>query len=74
MRCKELARVLPANIRIFLDIEIFDGYVDFERFEHYKQRLARADFIAITVMTQTEHRLTWAGVTYDAIVKLISSR
>jgi anaerobic magnesium-protoporphyrin IX monomethyl ester cyclase len=32
-------------------IEIFDGYVQPESFRRYKQRLARADVIAITVMT-----------------------
>lgn len=34
-----------------VDIEIFDGYVAPESFRNYKARLARADVIAITVMT-----------------------
>lgn len=34
-----------------VDIEIFDGYVAPESFRGYKQRLARADVVAITVMT-----------------------
>jgi anaerobic magnesium-protoporphyrin IX monomethyl ester cyclase len=34
-----------------LDIEIFDGYVTRESFANYKQRLRRADFIAISQMS-----------------------
>ena len=34
-----------------VDIEIFDGYVAPSSFEAYKQRLASADVLAITVMS-----------------------
>jgi hypothetical protein len=34
-----------------LEMEIFDGYVTRESFTNYKQRLGRADFIAISMMS-----------------------
>ncbi len=44
--------LLAATIRhLPVDIEIFDGYVAPESFRAYKERLCRADVIAITVMT-----------------------
>jgi anaerobic magnesium-protoporphyrin IX monomethyl ester cyclase len=44
--------ILAATVsRLRLDIEMFDGYVARESFANYKRRLARADVIAISVMS-----------------------
>jgi len=44
--------ILAATIsHLPLDIEMFDGYVARESFANYKRRLARADIIAISVMS-----------------------